>query len=120
MLALLVAVLVVLAFHGTVRAADPLPGSKSYTLLDKNGSHAGHVETNSDGSRITYFPGNGDPSIEYAWVNPPGRYENAGRGDYFEFYFWPSMTWEHNYIEGEPGEGSAGTYSENPNEIVKD
>jgi len=118
--ALLLALVLALAFHGTATAGDPLPGGKSYSLLNKDGSDAGHVTTGSNGSKITYHPGNGDPSIEYEWVNPPGRYENAGRGDYFVFYLWPSKSWEHDYIEGSPQSGSGGTYTENPDKIVKD
>ncbi len=114
------AALAALAFTSTADAGDQLLGHKSYRMVNTAGQNAGHVSTNSDGSTATYYPGDGGSPIVYDWDSTSGKYKNSDRGDYFEFFYWPSWTWKHDYDSSSAGSETSGTFSGNPKEMVAD
>ena len=113
----LVAALAVLAVSSPVDAGDQLTAYHSYSMLNRDGTSAGHVSVDGSGD-ITYHPGDGSSPIPYDWDPVTRKYRNTTLGDWFEFYSWPSQTWQHDFDAY--SSSSTGTFSENPGTIVPD
>jgi hypothetical protein len=70
---------------------------------------AGHLETNLDGSSLTYTPAGGGPKSTWIWDDITTVYHNPETGQDWEFDL---VTRRFTVTSGSSSEGMTGTYEE--------